>query len=255
MRPGRALVAKIGAAVLAGLVAVGLGLDSADAWDPSAGIVVGLVVLAAVLAAGSTIASAVAEWRRRQLGARREQAEILLTATLWAVVDLSAQSTTGAVDYRDLGIAAYRVRRIRWRSGQERLDRVHRVRARHRPASSRIDWAPGKGVIGVCVQRGEQVAQDVGAIGAALWPCTQEEWDTIVPADAKLGLTYQEFVDVHAKYEVVVATPIIDDASTSSRVVGCVALDGPEGSLATLTAQPVLDQLDAAAQGLLRQAT
>ncbi len=241
------LVAKISIAVLAAAVTAALGLRGVGLWDPSSTVLVALVVATAVLAAGSTAATAVSEWRSRRLGARREAADVVLNAAAWAIVD-----ATG-LDYRDLGLAAYRTERVWWAPGRHRLRRVHRVRAKRRPTASRVKWAPGKGVIGQCVERGQLVAQDVRADYEAVWPCDQQEWDVVVPPEVRNGLTFEEFLDVREKYDVVVATPVLDDSGPGTRVVGCVALDGPAGSLTTLMVDEVLGLLDSAAQGLLQQ--
>jgi hypothetical protein len=52
---------------------------------------------------------------------------------------------------------------------------------------------------------------------------------------------------------VVIASPLIEDSGTSSTVAGCVALDGPEGSLASLSSDEVLGLLNSTARGLLQQ--
>jgi hypothetical protein len=209
--------------------------------------VVTAVVVSAVLATGSTVAGAVAEWRARRVGARREQADILLTATGWAIVDQVG------LDFRDLGLAAYRVERIWWQPWSLRPRRVHRVRAKRRPVSSDIVWRPGKGVIGSCVAQRQVVESDFRELYAELGDPTELEWATEVPDDVRLGLSYAEFLDVRDKYEVVVASPLIDDSGARATVRGCVALDGPAGSYDRLTTDEVLGLLDSAAQGLLRQ--
>ena len=243
----RRLAAKVLAAVVAAGVTAALGLRSAGVWDPSSTVVVGLVVVAAALAAISTSVSAFSEWRSRRLGARREAADVVLTAAAWAIVD-----STG-IDFRDLGLAAYRVERVWWAPWRRRLGRVHRVRAKRRPTASRVRWAPGKGVIGRCVAEGQVVAQDLHADYSAVWPCDAVEWRTVVPEEIRGGLTYKEFLDVREKYEVVVATPVLDDSGSATKVIGCIALDGPTGSLDRLNTDAVLGLLDSAAQGLVRQ--
>jgi len=240
------LVLKIVAAVVAAAATVLLGLDSRGviALSRSAGTTT--VLVAAALAAAATIAVAWGEWRRRRDGSRSADLDVLLSATAWAIVDLVA------IDYRDLGLAAYRVGRTPWAPWRERLVRVHRVRARRRPAASRVRWAPGKGVIGTCVSRGQVVAADLRSAYAALGPVTQAEWEAL-PADVRLGLTWAELGDVRDKYEVVVATPVIDDSGSRARIVGCVALDGPAGTIDDLGGDDVLGLLDSAGQTLLRQ--
>ncbi len=237
------------AALLAALAAVALGLNSAQVVDLSRGAVVTAVVVSAALAAGSTSAGAWGEWRARRLGAQRELCDLQLTAAAWAIVD----QVGGSLDYRDLGLAIYRVERVWWRPWAERLRRVHRVRAKRRPATSDIAWQPGKGVIGRCVQQGAVVACDIRQLYAGLGDVSRVEWDTVVPGDVRLGLTYEEYRDVRDKYDVVVASPMIDDTGAQSRIRGCVALDGPAGRFVDLTRDEVLGLLDSAAQGLLRQ--
>lgn len=240
---------KTAAALVALAAAVVLGLDGAGVAEASDRVVVTAVVVSAVLAAASTIGGAWAEWRAQRLGARRELADFQLTAALWAIVD----QVGGSLDFRDLGLAAYRVRRPWWRPWQQELQRVHRVRARRRPVTSDIVWRPGKGVVGLCVTQHQVVATDLTQLYAGLGTPTRLDWDTRVPDDVRLGLTYDEFLEVHHKYDVVVASPIIDDSGRSSTVRGCVVLDGPDGYFAELTADEVLGLLDSAAQGLLRQ--
>lgn len=96
------------------------------------------------------------------------------------------------------------------------------------------------------------VALDVRADYTAVWPCTREEWETgVVPTEIRLGLSWHEFLDVREKYDVVVATPMLDASGPETRVVGCVAIDGPAGSLVQLSGDDVLALLDSAATSLL----
>lgn len=242
------LAVKSIAAVLAAVAAVALGLRGAGIWRLTERETVAAVLVSAVLAAGSTVVAAVGEWRARRLGARSEQVDVVLTATVWAIVDHLV-----GIDFRDLGIAAYRLRRVWWAPWRSRLERIHRVRARRRPTASNVVWAPGKGVIGACVSRGEVVAQDLHAVFQTLGTLSRAQWDAL-PEDIRMGLSFAEYLDVRDKYDVVVATPVIEDSSSTTAVVGCVALDGPQGSLAQLSSDEVLGLLDSAGQTLLRQA-
>jgi hypothetical protein len=245
-----AAVAKTVAAVLAAAAAVVLGLNGSGLIDAPDRLVVTGVVTSAVLAAGSTVVSAWAEWRRRRLGAQRELVDIQLTGAGWAVVD----QVGGGLDYRDLGLAAYRVQRLWWHPSRERLRRIYRVRASRRPATSNIDWGPGKGVIGACVTRGEVVAVDLRQLYDDLGEPGPADWADL-PDDVRLGLTYEEYLDVRDKYDVVVATPVIDDSHGDARVLGCLSLDGPAGRFDDLTSDEVLSLLGWAAQGLLHRAS
>ncbi len=248
MRPTARLAARIAAALAASAVGLALGLRAGGVWSPSRAALIALVTASAVLTAGVTIPAAVGEWRAQRNAYRRDQSAVLLEATAWAIVD-----ATG-LDFRDLGLAAYVVRRSLWRPWSTVLHRVQRVRAKRRPSSSRVNWRPGIGVIGTCVARGQLVAQDLASDYAAIWPCSEQEWDELVDDEIKHGLSFADFLDVRAKYGVVIATPILDDTASTTRVLGCVSLDGPVGSFARLTELDVEGLLDSAAQSLRRLA-
>lgn len=237
-------IAKTLAAVLAAAAGAVLALNGAGVIAAPVELLIGCVVTSAALAALATIGSAWAEWRQRRLGARRDLVELELTATVWAIVD----QVGGAVDYRDLGLAVYGVRRRWWPFGSQ-LQRRYRVQASRRPTASHVRWRPGKGVIGACVSKGEVVAVDLARMYAALGRSTADEW-TAVPEDVRLGLDYAEYLDVRDKYAVVIASPLIDDSGPRATVVGCLALDGPAGSYATLTTAEVLGLLNSRAQAL-----
>jgi hypothetical protein len=211
-------------------------------------VLVASVVTSAALAAITTIGSAWGEWRGRRLAERRELASISLEAAAWAIVDQVGHG----LDYRDLGVAAYRVGRHWWWPFRPLLFRVERVRPSRRPVASHVSWRPGKGVIGACVARGEVVAVDVAQMYRDLGSPTEQEWET-VPAEIRQGLSYEEYLDVRDKYAVVVAAPIIDDTGPSASVVGCIALDGPEGRFAELQSDEVLGLLNFTASTLLHQ--
>ncbi len=222
-------VLDVALAVAAAVVAALLALDRASLWTPSDTVVVTLVVLTAVMAVVPAVLKAVATVRGRRTLARRELFDDLLSGALWAVVD-----ATG-LDPRDLALAGYRLVRPWGRA--PRLARVHRVRARRRPVASGVRWAPGKGVVGECVATGAVVARDVTVLDAA---------------GERQGLSPEEFRRVQGKYAVVVAVPLVDDSGSSSAVTGCLALDGPAGSLERLTAPEVLGVLEATSRALQR---
>ncbi|NAZ84161.1 hypothetical protein GTR02_20355 [Kineococcus sp. R8] len=232
----RTLVTEVALAVLAALVGAALALERTELWNPAPRVTVALVVLTAVLAAGSTTSAALQRFRAGRRGARRELLDDVLAGALWAVAD-----TTG-LDPRDLSVAAYGLDTAAWRA--PRLARRHRVRAARRPGASGIAWAPGKGVVGECVATGAVVARDVRATWAALGPLDRAAFDAL-PATTRSGLTFAEFSAVRDSVDVVVAVPVVDDTGPTSRVTGCLALDGPAGSLDLLTAPAVLGLLEA----------
>lgn len=238
----RTVVLDVAVAVLAAFVGAGLALDGAELWTAPPAVVVGLVVAAAVLAVASTTVHAVVGVRARRLAARRDLLDELLRGALWAVVD-----RTG-LDARDLAAAVYEVSPSRWWRPAS-LRRAHRVRAGRRPVSSEVRWAPGKGVLGRCVATGDVVAVDVSAWEASVTVGDAAAWDAL-PEASREGLSFPESTRLRGKYAVVVAVPLVDDSGPRSRVTGCVALDGPRGSLDRLRDPVVLGVLAATGAAL-----
>ncbi|WP_432536763.1 hypothetical protein [Kineococcus arenarius] len=241
----RRLVVDVGLAVLAAAAAILLGLQRAGLWSTSTAVVGALVVLSALLAVVATTVQAVVRWRAERRAAHRDVLDDLLHAVLWGVVD-----ATG-LDARELAVAAYRLHRSAWPGRPARLLRLHRVRAGRRPAASGTRWAPGKGVIGRCVADGEVVAVDLAAAEATVGDVDAAEWQRL-PAAARQGLTLVEHRRLRGKYGAVVAVPLVDDTGPVSAVVGCLALDGPAGSLPQLTTPAVLGLLEATGRALRR---
>ena len=231
------LLAKIAAAALAAVAATGLALDETGVWTASRAQRLTLLLITAGIAFGSAVGSAIGEYRRRRAEARRDDIGFAVTGAAYAIQDLTL------IDVRDLGLAVYLLRRDRWRPWLKVLHRVYRLRAARRPAVSGINWRPGKGVIGLCVESRNAVGQDVGADEAPWLNASRDDWLLRVPDHVRSGLSYAEFTAVRGKYHVVVAVPILDESRPGSEVRGCLALDGPAGSFATLWTQEVRDAL------------
>jgi hypothetical protein len=243
---GARLVGKV---LLAGAGAVASALLAAHAaklWQPRREVVVGLVAATAALAVVSSVTAAVGEYRRQRAESRRNDVAFLLVGAAWDIADLTG------IDPRELGLAVYLVRRERVLPWRRRLVRLHRERAKRRVSSSDIVWRPGKGVIGTCVVRGQDLGQDLHADYGSIGDCTREEWDSTIPETIKLGLTYDEFLHVRGKYGAVLASPIIDDTGTASRILGCVALDGPPQSFQRLQRRDARAVLADTATSLVR---
>ncbi|RJK96796.1 hypothetical protein [Vallicoccus soli] len=243
---GGRLAGKVLVAVTSGVSTGALGVHAVDPflddWQRT-----GLVVVTAVIATGTSSATAVGEYRRKQAESRREDADFFLRGARWAVHDLTG------LDVRDLGVACYAVRRPRlapWAA--PRLRRIGRVRSTRRPAASGVRWRPGVGVVGVCVRDGRAVVRDVEADERPWLEATRRDWESVVPEHVKIGLSYDEFRRVRGKYHVVLAVPIIQEQGARSRVVGAVALDGPSGSYDALWTQDVRDVLTGATVNLRR---
>ncbi|MGI4895088.1 MAG: hypothetical protein ACRYF3_08255 [Janthinobacterium lividum] len=240
------VLADVTVAVLAALVAAALALDRTDLWDMQPHTVVLFVALAAALAIATSVSHAVAAVRAQRRNAQRDLLEDLLQGSVWAIADATH------TDPRDLAVAAYETRTPwvrRWRGA--RLARLHRVRAGRRPAASGTVWTPGKGVIGTCVATGTVVARDLTALEARLDALDPAGWDALPESDRQ-GLTREEFTRLRGRYPVVVAVPVVDDTGSVSDVVGCLALDGPAGSLPALSRPEVLGILEASARAVAR---
>jgi hypothetical protein len=228
-----ALAVRLLAALVALAAATVVAADQTGLRSFAPGVRAGAAVTAAALAFVATAGSAVREYRTPR---RAESSENLRYAVRQLAFSIAE---TTMIDVRDLGLAVYVVRRSRLLPWRRRLDRVLRERSVRRPSVSRVVWRPGKGVIGRCVANGRDVAQDVGADMARWRGVSRQEWESRVPDDVRAGFSYEEFVDMQGRYHVVVATPILDDTARVTRVVGCLALDGPEGSYEDLAADDV----------------
>ena len=256
---GRVLWA-VAAAAVAAVTAVLLGLTQLKVVHPPVRVSVATVAVSAALAFTSTTVSAVGAWRRRRDAAAQDRIAFVLRSLAYTVQDLTD------LDTRELGISLHLLRADRWppgaalanlvaavspgsRAARVRLVRVVRERASRRPTASGVVWRPGKGVIGLCVATGEVVGQDVAAVTGPWLRVPAERWTT-VPDEVRDGFSWAEFAALAGKYGAVVAAPLIDDAGQSSRVVGCVSLDGPDGSFDLLWAADVRSALAQAAETL-----
>ena len=170
--------------------------------------------------------------------ARRYRVETMLRAAFVRIVD------QGTIDFRQLGVGAYLVGREHWYSLRQVMVPVGRVRLTATPAFAAVRWTRGKGVIGVCWQRGMFAAADLTGLGAFALDALPAEWSAL-DAQARLGLTLQEARRT-SMYKVVAAMPIVVDG----RVQGCVAADGPQGTFAALTSERVKVLLAETAQAV-----
>lgn len=218
------------------VVALAVFLFQLDVIDPTEGQRAGLGFAAAAIAAITTIIAAVAEFRARRGQLIADKTLFRLRSLAFAVQDITE------IDVRELGLACYLLRpRKPWR-WRPTLARVARDRAEHRPVVSGIRWRPGKGVIGRCVVEGAAIGTDLAADQADYTAVSEADWRSKrVPENVVLGLGYEEFIKVRGKFHTVIAVPMID-AGTGT-VVGCVALDGPKGSLDRLWIDDVRNAL------------
>jgi hypothetical protein len=226
--------AKVLAAALTAVAAIALVGQETDQWHLSprerfwaaiVGVLIGFI--GSISSIGGQRASAREERRRDKLRA-------LLQPVALRLQDLTR------IDVRDLGLAAYALRRGGWWlwPWQPRLRRMYRVRPKI-AAVSHVDWRPGKGVMGACVAQGQDVAEDIAALEDLLKDETRASWDS----SRAYGLNYDEFLDTRGKYGVILATPILGNDAGGSSVVGVLVLDGPAGAFGKIVTDEVRAEL------------
>ncbi|MGH8775777.1 MAG: hypothetical protein ACRDWI_11570 [Jiangellaceae bacterium] len=230
---------RVAAAAVAAVAGLGLGLQETGAWSPPRELTVSLVV-AGVLVAFVTATEAAIDQRRRGRAAElREQARAVLSPLL-----LELEEATG-INARQLGVAAYRISTPPWPLGKPRLERMLRLQLLIR-VSSGIAWRPGVGVIGQCVQRGEDVVENLAALDEQLADVPRHDWASLGD-DLTYGFSYEQFQGVRGKYGVVLASPMIKEAPLGSRVIGCVSVDAPADAFERLADEEVRGLVAAAA--------
>jgi hypothetical protein len=229
----------VAAAVVAATAGLGLGLHEIEAWTLPRWLTVTLVVAGVVVAFVTATEAAVDQWRHGRVVKLREQARAILSPLLLELEEVTGIST------RQLGVSAYRIRRRIWPFGQLRLERLLRLQLLIR-VSSGIAWRPGVGVIGQCVQRGEDIVENIAALDEQLSDVPPHEWESLGD-DLTYGFTYDEFLRVRGKYGVVLATPMIRETPLGSRVIGCVSVDAPADAFAVMASKEIRGLVAAAA--------
>jgi hypothetical protein len=217
---------RVAAAVVVALVALGLGLEEAEAWEPTRQLVVAMIAISVAIAFITTTEAAVDQYRHGRVEEIREQARAVLAPLL-----LELEEATG-IRTRQLGVAAYRLRPKILPLRRRRLERLLRMQLVIRVASG-IAWREGVGVIGQCVERGEDIVENLATLDEQLADVTAEEWSRL-PVDLTYGLNFDEYLRVRGKYEVILATPMIRETPLGSRVIGCIAIDAPQAAFDTL---------------------
>jgi hypothetical protein len=235
--------ARVAAALVNAALAIAFALIQTKLWNAADSTKFWLAAAVGSVGFATTSITAVRDVRKRR---RTGQLQKIGDALRTAMYSISEQTK---ISPRRLGVALYVVERDRWPSlglgrprRRERLVRVFRDRSRERRGSASTVWRPGKGVIGRCVKNGKDEWLDITQEWDFYKGYTKEQWDAL-PDDARLGLTYEEFVRHEGRHGFVLATPVLVDHG----VVGCVALDGPPGSAAKLSTAAVRGELGAAA--------
>jgi hypothetical protein len=217
---------RVTTAVVVALVGLGFGLQEADIWEPSRQLLTLMVAASVTIAFITTAEAAVAQYRHGRAEEFREHARAVLAPLL-----LELEEATG-ISTRYLGVSAYRLRPKLLPFRKRRLERLVRMQLIIR-VSSGIAWREGVGVIGQCVERREDIIENLATLDEQLSDVTPEEWTTL-SSDLTYGLSYDEYLRVRGKYEVILATPMIRETPLGSRVIGCIAIDAPEAAFDAL---------------------
>ena len=217
---------RVAAAVVVAIVGLGLGLEEAGVWEPTRQLIVAMIAASVAIAFITTTEAAIAQYRHGRAEEIREQARAVLAPLL-----LELEEATG-ISTRYLGVSAYRLRPKILPFRKRRLERLVRMQLVIRVTSG-IAWREGVGVIGQCVERGEDVIENLATLDEQLADVTRKEWKGL-SRDLTYGLTYDEYARVRGKYEVILATPMIRETPLGSRVIGCIAVDAPQAAFDAL---------------------
>ncbi len=144
-----------------------------------------------------------------------KQIEEILAAGFIRVV------TESALDFKDIGIHAFMVRR--W--PRSRQVRIAKIRLAHRQSSNQIKWVRGKGLIGKCWENRDGYLLDVSELRNLCLRTDEKTWDAL-DSETRLGMTHRDF-KISRTSGTIMATPILD---TKGNYQGCVSLDAPSGS-------------------------
>lgn len=230
---------RVFAALVAAAAGFGLGLHRVEVWTLSPWLGVTLVAAGVAVAFVASTEAAVDQYRHGRFEELREQARAILAPLL-----IELEEETG-ISARKLGVAAYRVRRSPVPFRRPRLERLLRIQLVV-SVSSGVTWRPGVGVVGQCVERGEDVVENLALLDEHLADVEADEWSS-VPSDLTYGFSYEEYRHVRGKYGVVMATPMIKETRFGSKVIGCVAVDAPEDGFEAMAAEEVRGLVAAAA--------
>jgi hypothetical protein len=230
---------RVSTAVIVGIVGIGLGLHEMGTWTLPGWLSAALLIAGVLVAFVTATEAAIDQRRHGRVAELREQARAVLAPLL-----LEIEEATG-IGARQLGVAAYRIRKPVLPFGKDRLERLLRLQLIIRVASG-IVWRPGVGVIGQCVARGEDVVENLTTLDEQLAGVSPADWDSLGD-DLTYGFTYAEFQRVRGKYGVVLASPMIRETPLGSRVVGCISVDGPPGSFQALASEEIRGLVAAAA--------
>lgn len=218
-------VVAAGATVVVALAGAGVPHGFWDNRMPLFGIAVAVLALSGIKPAIT-----------RALGERSAQRERDIVDALKAAYVQIVEGTE--LDWKEIGLHAFVVRRSWPRVWREHQVRVGRWRLKSTPAvASGVRWTLGKGLIGRCWE----LKKNVGANVTAEWgttELTEAEWEALDPS-LRYGLSHEEYQRVR-DYGAIVATPILND---DGRYLGCISADAPGDTYDQLWADSVMEAL------------
>ena len=163
---------RVAAAVIAAAAGLGLGLHETGAVTLPSWLAVTLIAGGVSVAFVTATEAAIDQRRHGRAAELREQARAVLSPLL-----LELEEAT-SINARQLGVAAYRVRHPVLPFGRVRLERLLRMQLLIRVASG-IAWRPGVGVIGQCVERGEDVVENLATLDEQLADVSRADWASL----------------------------------------------------------------------------
>ncbi|GAA2947631.1 hypothetical protein GCM10010458_36510 [Microbacterium luteolum] len=176
-----------------------------------------------VLGVENVVTLIVRHFRTRR-GDRAAKLEDALASALIQIVRASP-----ALHLEELGANVYVVSRFDWflkkPHAHMRLRRVARLRPARYPQQSGVEWASGKGAVGLCWEAKKRVYKDWHAVAERYGEADmdQETFDQI-PAGTRCGFSRAEFQSIVGKYSEVVAEPIWDPRKTGV-ILGVITID------------------------------
>lgn len=232
---GRAVVSKRSVAklVVRGILAIlGLTVAVLQAFDQTKIVhlsrwweLSALIGVGAITFLDNTWAVVRASTDARRAEARRKVFRAVTTA-------LSVIAETNATSIMHLGASVFLIKkRFVW-SGWQRagfrceqvLVRWDRIRLSGHPQPTKVRWTVGKGAVGTAWEKGRAAHRSWQAINTkwAAGTPTRDQFDRRVSAEAKCGLSYEEFVSLLGKYSETLAVPIMNE---NGNVYGILSVD------------------------------
>jgi hypothetical protein len=210
-------------------------MPSASFWLDHGGLLMTCILLTAVVPGLQATVVEYGERRRRKRAERSDSVRELLGGGL-----AKLEEDTG-IDWKRAGLNAFLVGGV----FRKRQFRLARVKLTPYPQASGVRWTRGKGVIGRCWSTQRFAMHDLRAEFAQHYEADRVRWEAL-PADARFGLSFDEFQRTRDLYGVIAAVPILDPQKPG-KYLGCVSLDTPRDSAEGIDQKKVEEDLGAVA--------